>query len=395
MYQSVSWIIQNLLYKMEKSLVHLAVALLFLSGFACKPKPENPANPIPPGFLIEEKAWGELEGKAVSLFILKAPNGFEAHITNYGATLVSLIVPDKEGQPGDVLLGFDQLKGYLQQGNPYIGCTVGRFANRIADARFALNGKTYALFANAGPNTLHGGQRGFDKQLWSAKPLLSDSSAALELSLTSPDGQEGYPGTLQVKVVFSIDKDFGLKLEYFAQTDKPTLVNLTNHAYFNLSAGKSPTILDHDLMFVASQFTPVNNQLIPTGKIDSVKGGPMDFTSAKPVGRDILKVAGGYDHNYVLDKKPGELALAAQLHDPLSGRTMQMFTTEPGVQFYSGNFLDSTLVGKKGLLMPKHHGLCLEAQYFPNAPNEKGFPTTVLQPGSTYRQTTIYRFLRD
>jgi len=378
---------------MKKNIAAIVSLLLLLSAMSCTHKEIKTVQKKPVRFTIEEQSWGQFEGKAVTLYSLKASNGFEARITNYGATLVSLFVPDKMGRPGDVLLGYNKLEGYLQEGNPYIGCTVGRYANRINLARFELNRNSYTLFANDGRNTLHGGKKGFDKQLWNVKPAVSDSSAALELSLISPDGQEGYPGKLEVRVVFSIDNQYGLKLQYYATTDQPTPVNLTNHAYFNLSAGNSENILDHKLQLVASRFTPVDDQLIPTGAIDSVSGGPMDFTQAKPIGKDINNVKGGFDHNFVLDKKPGEYALVAQLHDPNSGRTMQMFTTEPGVQFYSGNFLDGTLIGKNNRPMPKHHGLCLEAQHFPDSPNQQVFPSTILNPGSTYRQTTVYRFV--
>jgi aldose 1-epimerase len=277
----------------------------------------------------------------------------------------------------------------MQKGNPFIGATIGRYANRIANAKFTLEGKAYTLAPNDNGNTLHGGVKGFDKRVWIASP----SDKSVKLIYDSKDGEEGYPGNLHAEVVYTLTDSNELKIEYTATTDKPTPVNLTNHSYFNLSAGKSATIEDHELMINAAKFTPVNDKLIPVGKHDDVKGTPMDFTSAKKIGKDLAAVKGGFDHNWVLNKSGNELSLTATLYDPASGRFMEMYTTEPGVQFYSGNFLDGTLTGARGgISYVKHAGLCLEAQHFPDSPNQPSFPGTVLKPGETYRQTTIYKF---
>jgi aldose 1-epimerase len=267
---------------------------------------------------------------------------------------------------------------------------VGRYANRIANAKFTLDGKEYALAANNGLNTLHGGLKGFDKVIWNVK-LFNDSG--LLLSYSSKDGEEGYPGSLSVDVMYSLSDDNGLKIEYAAVADKATPVNLTNHCYFNLSAGADSTILDHELMLRATQFTPVNDQLIPTGKIDTVKGNAMDFTSAKKIGKDIAQVAGGYDHNWVFQKPENRFDLVASLYHPPSGRYMEVRTTEPGIQFYSGNFLNGTLKNTRGgVKYVKHAGLCLETQHFPDSPNQPAFPNTILKPGETYQQITVYKF---
>ena len=311
-------------------------------------------------------------------------------ILNYGGTVTDIITPDKNGKMGDVVLGYESLDGYLQSGNPYFGCLVGRYANRIANAKFTLDGKEYTLAANNGLNTLHGGLKGFDKVIWNVK-LFNDSG--LLLSYSSKDGEEGYPGSLSVDVMYSLSDDNGLKIEYAAVADKATPVNLTNHCYFNLSAGADSTILDHELMLRATQFTPVNDQLIPTGKIDTVKGNAMDFTSAKKIGKDIAQVAGGYDHNWVFQKPENRFDLVASLYHPPSGRYMEVRTTEPGIQFYSGNFLNGTLKNTRGgVKYVKHAGLCLETQHFPDSPNQPAFPNTILKPGETYQQITVYKF---
>jgi aldose 1-epimerase len=299
------------------------------------------------------------------------------------------MAPDKNGKMGNVVLGYDSLAGYLQIGNPYFGCLVGRYANRIANAKFTLDGKEYPLAANNNGNTLHGGLKGFDKVIWTVKSV-NDSS--LSLSYLSKDGEEGYPANLTANVIYSLMPDNGLKIEYSATTDKATPVNLTNHCYFNLSAGTDSTILDHELMLNADKYTPVNDKLIPTGKIDPVKGGPMDFTTTKKIGRDISQVAGGYDHNWVLNEMGKSFSVASLFHAP-SGRYMEVWTTEPGIQFYSGNFLDGTLKNTRGgAKYIKHAGLCLETQHFPDSPNQPSFPNTILKPGETYTQTTVYKF---
>lgn len=368
----------------------LATAMLF----ACKneaPKEETSADETT--FSVEKTPFGEVDGQAITLYKLSDNEGFTVETINYGATVTAIRTPDKNGEMGNVALGFDSLSGYLQEDdNPYFGCIVGRYANRIANAQFTLNGETYKLNANDNQNTLHGGLKGFDKVVWRATEGTSDSSAFLTLTYLSKDGEEGYPGNLNVEVTYSITNDNALQIDYKATTDKTTPVNLTNHTYFNLGAGKAPDMLAHELMLNADRYTPVNQVLMPTGEIKEVKGGPMDFTSAKPIGRDLAQVAGGYDHNFILNKNGDDLTLAATAYEPNSGRFMEMLTTEPAVQFYSGNFLNGTLTNADGSTIVKHYGFCLEAQHYPDSPNQPDFPDVMLEPGETYTQTTIYRF---
>ena len=340
---------------------------------------------------IAESPFGTLDNMPVTKYTLINPSGMEVSILNYGGTITDIIVPDKNGSKGDVVARFDSLSGYLQKGNPFFGSLVGRYGNRIANAQFSLDGKKYTLAANNDGNSLHGGNKGFDKVVWKAEKMAGDSS--LELTYLSKDGEEGYPGNLSVKVVYTLTNDNALKIDYTATTDKPTPVNLTNHSYFNLSAGRDSTILGHQLMINADKFTEVNDKLIPTGKLPGVKGGPMDFTASKEVGRDIGQVKGGYDHNFVLVKQGNELSKAAEVYDPGSGRVMEVWTTQPGVQFYTGNFLNGQLVNTPGnVKYNKHAALCLETQHYPDSPNQPAFPTTILKPGETYSQTTIYKF---
>jgi aldose 1-epimerase (EC 5.1.3.3) len=338
---------------------------------------------------LTQQEYGQVEGKTVTQYTLTNANGMVLKLINYGGTVTDLLVPDKNGQPGNVVLGYDSLGGFLQSNNPYFGCLVGRYANRIANAKFTLDGKTYTLAANNNGNSLHGGIKGFDKVIWNAEPL---GDTSVKLTYFSKDGEEGYPGNLQAEVIYTLNADNALKIEYTATTDKATPVNLTNHCYFNLSGGTDSTILDHELMLKADKYTKVNENLIPTGENPPVSGTPMDFTSAKKVGRDIAQVPGGYDHNWVLNKSGNDLELAATLYHAASGRFMEVFTTEPGVQFYSGNFLDGTLKGRDGINYVKHAGLCLETQHFPDSPNQPAFPNTILKPGEKYHQVTIYKF---
>ena len=339
---------------------------------------------------ITERSFGTFEQKPVTEYTITNVHGMQVGIINYGGAVTKLITPDKNGMPGDVVTGFESLDGFLQKGVPYFGALIGRYGNRIANAKFTLDGKTYTLAANNNGNTLHGGNKGFDKVYWHIEKT-GDSS--LTLSYDAKDGEEGYPGNLKVQVVYTLTSDNGLKIEYTATTDKATPVNLTNHCYFNLSAGKDSTILNHELMLNASKYTPVNDALIPTGKLEDVKGGPMDFTTAKTIGKDIASVKGGYDHNWVLNKSGDALEKVATLSDPTSGRVMDVYTTQPGIQFYTGNFLDGTLTNtKNGQKYVKHAALCLETQHFPDSPNQPSFPTTILKPGETYKQTTIYKF---
>ena len=342
---------------------------------------------------IQRTAFGKLpDGRAAELFTLKNANGLAAKITNYGAIVTELHVPDRNGGLADVVLGFDNLAQYLQ-GHPCFGCTIGRVANRIARGRFVLEGKTYALATNDGANHLHGGLKGFDKVLWQATPL---EGAALKLAYTSPDGEEGYPGTLAVQVTMSLTDADELRIDYSALTDQPTPVNLTNHSYFNL-AGQGD-VLAHELMLAADYYTPANAQLIPTGQIAPVRGTPLDFTTAQPIGSRFSQLRCkpiGYDNNFVLNdgKLPGAgRVIHARVSEPGSGRVMEMSTTEPGVQLYTANFLDGSLTGKRGAVYRRHAGLCLEAQHFPDSINQPKFPSIILRPGQTYRQTTVYRF---
>ena len=335
------------------------------------------------------QSYGTVDGQEVKQYTLSNASGTVVKITNYGGYVTNIIVPDKAGVKEDVVLGFDSLAGYLEKGNPFMGCIVGRYANRIAKGRFTLDGKTYELAKNNNGNSLHGGLKGFDKAIW-APQQQGDSS--LVLRYTSKDGEEGYPGTLQVQVVYTLTPANELKIDYTAETDKATVLNLTNHSYFNLSAGRDSTILGHKLMLDADRYTAVDATLIPTGELPAVKGTAMDFTKPTTIGTDIAKVAGGYDHNWVLNKKGDRLSLAGTLYHEASGRFMEVFTTQPGVQFYTGNFLNGSLTGKGGRKHIQHAGLCLETQHFPDSPNQPSFPTTVLRPGEKYHEITIYKF---
>ncbi len=362
-----------------------------------------------PGSAVELKAWGDEsmpgtldtrdfgktpDGAAVDAYVLANAKGMKAQIITYGAILTELHVPDRNGRLEDVVLGFADLKGYLQ-GHPYFGATVGRVANRIAKGKFTLDGKEYTLAANNGPNALHGGLKGFDKVIWKAEPLQSADGVGVTLSYRSRDGEEGYPGNLSTTVTYTLTNQNELKIDYVATTDKATPVNLTNHSYFNLAGPKSGDILAHELMLAADKYTPADDTLIPTGEIKPVEGTPLDFRTPMTIGSriDQLKgTVGGYDHNYVLRSEGKRLALAARVREPKSGRVMEMFTTEPGVQFYTGNFLDGKLKGKGGVTYQKHQGFCLEAQHFPDSVNHDNFPSVILKPGKTYTQTTVYKF---
>jgi len=351
------------------------------------------AKPVQPG--IQKEAWGKTkEGTPVDRYVLTNRNGFVAKITTYGAILTELDVPDRAGKMEDVVLGFDDLQGYLA-GHPYFGATVGRYANRIAKGKFSLDGKTYTLAVNNPPNSLHGGNVGFDKRVWKAEPQSSPDGPSVRFSYTSPDGEEGYPGTLNASVTYTLTNKNEVRLDYRATTDKATPVNLTNHSYFNLSGQGSGTVLDHEVTIVTDRYTRPDKDLIPTGELRKVDGTPLDFTQPHKIGErldEFPKTMGGYDHNYVLNGAANALSLAARVYDPKSGRQLELLTTEPGVQFYTANFLDGTIHGKKGAVYPKHGAFCLEAQHFPDSPNQPKFPSTILKPGQTYTQTTVYRF---
>jgi aldose 1-epimerase len=331
----------------------------------------------------------------VDLYTLVNDAGLAVRITNYGGIIVSILAPDRSGTFTDIVLGFDTLADYLLP-QPFLGALVGRYANRIAQGRFTLNGVDYVLAQNDGPNHLHGGLKGFDKVIWQANLFESGDEVGLTLNYQSVAGEEGYPGTVDVQVVYTLTNDQALKIDYTATTDQDTIINLTNHAYFNLAG--SGDILQHEVQLNADHFTPINETLIPTGELRPVMDTPMDFTQSTPIGARInqldeqLSFGGGYDHNWVLNNSDGRLTLAATVYEPTTGRVLETLTTQPGIQFYSGNFLDGTLIGKGGHPIPKRAGFCLETQHFPDSPNQPAFPSTVLKPGEAYAQTTIYRF---
>lgn len=341
---------------------------------------------------VTRSAFGKMpDGTAVELFTLVNSAGVTLKVTNYGTIITELHVPDRQGKTADVVLGFDSLEGYLA-GHPYFGCTVGRFANRIAKGQFTLEGKTYQLAINNGPNTLHGGIKGFDKVVWKAEPL---EGSGVRFTHVSPDGDENFPGTLNVEVSITLTDENEVVLDYKATTDKATPVNLTNHSYFNLAGAGNGNVLDHVMMLNASHYTPVDDTSIPTGEIAPVARTPMDFTSPHPIGarmRNIGNTPAGYDHNYVIDSGFKKLAMAARTSDLKSGRVMETFTTTPGVQLYTSNYLDSTLKGKQGKVYPQYGAFCLETQYFPDSVNKPNFPSCILHPGQLYHQKTIYKF---
>jgi aldose 1-epimerase len=345
--------------------------------------------------VLEQQLFGLTpDGRAVDIYTLTNDNGLEARIMTYGATLVALRAPDRSGAPADVVLGFDEFRQYLEQ-HPYFGCVIGRYANRISRACFNIGPKCYRLAANDGQNHLHGGSVGFDKIVWNAQAQLSADGPQLALSYFSPGGEEGYPGNLQVRVTYTLTERNELRLDYNATTDQDTVLNLTNHSYFNLAG--AGTIHDHVMFLSAGRFLPVNKELIPIGEQRRVRGTPFDFTRPRSIGSAIscdevqLRLTGGYDHCWVLAEESGPCALAAELYDPDSGRLMTVFTTQPGIQVYSGNFLDGSIRGKGGQPYCKHAGLCLETQHFPNSPNQPAFPSTLLRPGEVYHQTTVYQ----
>ena len=336
-------------------------------------------------------------GAKVELYILKNVHGLEAKITNYGGILVSLVVPDRHGKLDDVVLGFDKLDGYLNE-HPCFGAIIGRYANRIAAGRFTLDEATYQLTTNDNGNHLHGGLKGFDKVVWEAIDRESRQGPALDLKYVSPDGEEGYPGTLTVGVTYTLTNENALRIDYTATTDKTTIVNLTHHSYFNLRGTGASNILGHELRIDADHFLPIDRSSIPTGEIQDVRGTPFDFTETTSIGARIgqgdlqLHYGNGYNHNWVLNKPGRSPRPAATVYDSMTGRVMEVLTTEPGLQFFSGNLPDGKFGGKGGLAYPSRCGLCLEAQHYPDSPHHAGFPTTVLRPGEIYRQTTSYRF---
>lgn len=338
---------------------------------------------------LKQEKWGSVDGKDVYLYTLTNKSGAEVTITNYGGIVTSWVSPDKNGIKSSIVLGFDSLSGYLAK-PPYFGAIIGRYGNRIAKGSFKIDTATYTLAKNNGANHLHGGDKGFDKVVWDVAAQTA-SPASLTLRYVSKDGEEGYPGNLKVDVIYTFTDDNELNIEYSAETDKPTVVNLTNHSYFNLTGDPSITILSHTLQVNADRYTPVDKGLIPTGELKDVKGTPFDFLQPHTIGERIAAVDGGYDHNFVLTKKEKGVELVATLSDSLSGRKLEVFTEEPGLQFYSGNFLDGTIKTSGGKAINKYAALCLETQHFPDAPNQPAFPSTVLKPGEKYHTTTKYK----
>lgn len=376
--------------RMFKILSVLSLSAVFMLG-GCSGKKENP-------FKIEKTVFGKTDGgTVVYLYTLSNSDNMTVKITNYGGIVTSIMVPDKEGKVGDVVLGFDSLSKYETK-SPYFGALIGRYGNRIAKGKFKLNSKEYKLATNDGQNHLHGGVKGFDKRVWEPKEIMGPDSVGLELTYLSKDGEEGYPGNLKVRVIYSLNEKNELRIDYHAVTDKETIINLTHHSYFNLKDDGKSNIYSHLLKINADYYTPIDSTLIPTGQIAPVENTPFDFRKFTQIGKRIhednqqLKFAGGYDHNFVLRGKNGEMKMAAEVMEDSSGRTMEVWTTQPGLQFYSGNFLDGSLIGKYGIRYVHRSAFCLETQHYPDSPNEPSFPSTVLKPGEIYQTTTIYKF---
>ena len=372
----------------------LVTACLFYSSCSI---PEDPADAMPEA-AVSDAEFGTLpDGTPNRLYTLANAKGEEVGIINYGGIVVSLKVLDKDGIMGDVVLGYDNLDDYVKD-NPYFGAIIGRYGNRIKNGKFAIDGTTYELATNDNDNHLHGGEKGFDKVFWAAEPFTDQEGAGLVMTYTSEDGEEGYPGTLSCKVTYRWTNASELKIDYEATTDKPTVINLTNHSYFNLKDGGASSILEHELMVAADRLTPILETLIPDGRIGLVSGTPLDFIEPAAIGARIdedfeqLKSGLGYDINYVINRTSDDLTLAARVSEPTTGRVMEVRTTEPGIQFYSGNFLDGHHVGKGGTAYAHRSGFCLETQHYPDSPNNAAFPSTVLRPGETYRSTTVYKF---
>lgn len=344
---------------------------------------------------VQSQPFGTVDGRSITLYTLTNAHGMEVRAMNYGGIIVSIRVPDRNGQFADVVLGHETLDGY-RPNPPFFGAIVGRYANRIANGTFKLDGETYSLPKNDGPNTLHGGDKGFDKAVWDGEPLKGRTGVAF--SYFSKNGEEGFPGNLRVKVTYTLTNANALEIDYEATTDKATPINLSQHSYFNLKGEGNGDILDHEIMINADRFTPVDKNLIPTSELRPVKGTPFDFTQPTKIGARIddnyeqLVLGHGYDHNFVINRQGAGLVLAARVYEPTTGRTLEVSTTQPGVQFYTGNFLDGTITGKQGHVYKRRYGFCMETQHFPDSPNHPDFPNTILRPGETFHEKTVFKF---
>jgi aldose 1-epimerase len=386
--------------RISASLLFISAVFLIAGIVSCTSKEPEQSNTKKADSVrsIVSAPFGKMkDGQAVTLYTLKNKSGMEMSVINYGGIIVSLKVPDKNGLAEDIVLGFDSLSDYLKD-DPFFGALIGRYGNRIAKGKFSLDGKEYTLPLNNGKNHLHGGPNGFFNVFWNIEVMSDSSNPSLKLTYVSKDGEEGYPGNLNTEVIYTLTENNELQIAYKATTDKKTVVNLTQHSYFNLSGNIKKDILNHELMIAANKFLPVDETLIPTGKLQDVKNTPFDFTSPKTIGARIsdkdqqLKYGLGYDHCWVFANQADSLKTVASLYEPVSGRYMEVLTTEPGIQFYSGNFLDGKLTGKGGIIYQHRSGLCLETQHFPDSPNQASFPSTVLEPGETYQTTTVYKF---
>jgi aldose 1-epimerase len=379
--------------------------IVLLAAVACKPKTDaetststTTSDTIKTMASITKANFGKLpDGQEITLYTVTNKNGVEMKVMNYGAIITSLKTPDKNGVLEDIVLGYDSLAGYLKE-SPFFGAVVGRYGNRIAKGKFTLEGKEYTLAINNGVNALHGGVKGFDKVVWTIEEVTSAEGPALKLSYLSKDMEEGYPGNLKAEVIYTLTDNNELRLDYTATTDKTTVINLTQHSYFNLTGNAKRDILEHEIMINSDEIVPVDKTLIPTGKLRKVANTPFDFTTAQPIGKGIndkdeqIVLGGGYDHCFVLRDASDSLKLAAVLTEPVSGRKVEVYTTEPGIQFYSGNFLTGSITGKGGVVYARRFGLCLETEHFPDSPNQKQFPSVVLKPGETYKTSTVYKF---
>ena len=373
-----------------------AILLAGLSVLTPMTKLKAQTTPAAQPSSVTAKPFGKTpDGKPIQLYTLTNRTGMQVRIATYGGIIVNLFAPDRTGHLADIVLGYGAIEPYFTKECPYFGALIGRYGNRIARGRFTLDGKTYQLAKNNGPNALHGGLKGFNNHLWTAE-VVGQNPPSIRLSRLSPDGEENYPGNLKVAVTYTLTNRDELRIQYAAQTDKATVLNLTNHSYFNLAGAGHGKVLEHQIRIHASRFTPVNAALIPTGKIEKVAGTPMDLRDWTPIGAKLKAVGGtpvGYDHNYVLDRCPVvRPALAAEVWEPRSGRLLKVYTDQPGIQFYTGNFLDGTIRGKGGKVYNQHDAFCLETQHFPDSPNQPNFPSTVLRPGQIFRTTTTYKF---